>query len=114
MSALEHCIQHAKERYGREYTAFDLCVLKELIILDRAVAMSRESKGRTIYLVRYEEVTLKLGFDEAGKKIITILPDYNSLRNPNRKHHGKMLRRNAWPRKLERTNRANTEYWATV
>jgi hypothetical protein len=101
MSALEHCIQHAKERYGREYTAFDLCVLKELIIADRAVAMSREFEGRTIYLVRYKEVTLKLVFDEAGKKIITILPDSSSLRNPNIKRRGKVLRRNAWRRKLE-------------
>jgi hypothetical protein len=114
MSALRHCIQRAKERYGLEFTAFDLCVLKELIISDRAIAMNGGFEGRTIYLVRYEEVTLKLIFDEADKKIITILPNSSGLRNPNRKRRGKMLRRNAWRRQLERTNRANTECWAVV
>ena len=95
MFAFSLSIQRAKERYDLELTAFDLCVIRELISLGRAAVMRRGTDDRHVYLVRYRETTIKLMFDELFRQVITILPASGSLRKQHIKPRAKMLRRNA-------------------
>jgi len=112
MSAVSHSIQRAIERYDLELDTFDLGVLRELITLGRAVMMCRGNNGRHIYLLRYQDTTMKLVFCELSRQIITILPSSGRLRNRNQRRSGKMLRRNARLRKARRAAFSSSTCWA--
>ena len=112
MSAVNHSIQRAIERYDLELDTFDLGVIRELITLGRAVLMCRGNNGRHIYLLRYRETTMKLVFCELSRQIITFLPSSGRLRNRNQRRSGKMHRRNARLRKARRAAVSSSTRWA--
>ena len=114
MSAFSHSIQRAKQRYDLEFTTFDLCVIRELILMGRAVVMGGGTDDRHIYLVRYREAIIKLVFDEKSKQVITILPASGGLRKQHKKSRGKVPRRNARRRKSGRTLRTYIDNWVEV